>query len=209
MEKFILDTNLFFNMEIDFGFEKKTEAVVVGLTKLIKKSKKRNKAEFYLPPRVIDEFLSFFTDKNQLFIKDFLSIVTVKSPNYERILLPSDIFLRLVSDVRQRAYRGATIAEEEMINVARLMIGKQPKEKKDFEIEIGEAVRRFRERYRHATRFGFLDSAADLDLIILAKEADGFLVSSDEGVVNWGRVFGVKEIGPSLLRKRLEELVGE
>jgi RNA ligase partner protein len=207
MEKFVLDTNLFFNMEIDFGFEKKTEAVVVGLTNLIKRLKKNNKAEFFLPPRVVDEFLSFFSNKEQAFIKDFLSIITVKSPNYEKIFLSADIFLKLVIDVRQRTYRGAALAEEEIINAARLMLGKQIKEKKYFEIETGEVVRRFRERYRRATRFGFLDSAADLDLIILAKEIDGFLVSSDEGVINWGRLFGVKELNPSLLRKRFEELM--
>jgi len=205
----VLDTNLFFNMEIDFGFEKKTQMIVVGLSNLIRQLKKNNQAEFFLPPRVVDEFLSFFSNKDQVFIKDFLSLVTVKSPNYEKNLLSADIFLKLVVDVRQRTYRAATIAEEEIINAARLMLGKRIKEKKDFEIETGEVVRRFRERYRRATRFGFLDSAADLDLIVLAKEVDGFLVSSDEGVINWGRFFAVKELNPSLLRKRLEELMSE
>jgi len=207
MEKFVLDTNLFFNMEIDFGFEKKTEAVVTGLSGLIKQLKGKNKAEFYLPPRIVDEFLSFFSDKNQAFIKEFLSLVTVKSPTYEKNFLPSDIFLKLIIDVRQRIYRGATIAEEEIINAARLMNGKKINNKTEFEIAVGEVIKRFRDRYRHATRFGFIDSAADLDLIILAKEIDGFLVSSDEGVVSWGRIFGVKELNPSLLRKRIEQLL--
>jgi RNA ligase partner protein len=209
MEKFVLDTNLFFNMEIDFGFEKKTEAVVTGLSGLIKQLKGKNKAEFYLSPRIVDEFLSFFSDKNQPFIKEFLSLVTVKSPNYEKIFLPSDIFLKLVTDVRQRTYRGTTIAEEEIVNAARLMMGKKINNKTEFEIAVGEVIKKFRDRYRHATRFGFLDSAADLDLIILAKEIDGFLISSDEGVVGWGRIFGVKELNPSLLRKRLEQLLAD
>ena len=72
---------------------------------------------------------------------------------------------------------------------------------------IGKFIKSFRERYRQATRFGFLDSTTDLDLIVLTKELDGFLVSTDEGVVSWGRVFGVKEISPSALKGRLDALL--
>jgi len=208
MERFVLDTNLFFNMEVDLGFEKKTEAVVRGLTSLIKTLKKKKKAEFFLPPRVVDEFLSFFPDKEQLFIKEFLSVVTVKSPDYEKIFLSASVFLKLIEEVRRRSYRGATIAEEEIVAAARQFLSEnKPMEKKQFEIKVGDFIRKFRERYRHATRFGFLDSATDLDLIILAKEIDGFLISSDEGVIFWGRVMGVKELNPNWLRSRLEELL--
>jgi predicted DNA-binding protein (UPF0278 family) len=42
-----------------------------------------------------------------------------------------------------------------------------------------------------------LDSLGDLDIIMLAKELDGTVVSTDEGVMTWARKFGVKEISPS------------
>ena len=61
---------------------------------------------------------------------------------------------------------------------------------------VGPSIKNFRERYRNATRFGFIDSLADLDIIMLAMELDGTIVSSDEGLILWARSFGVKEILP-------------
>ena len=68
-------------------------------------------------------------------------------------------------------------------------------------------IKNFRDRYRNATRTGFLDSVADLDLIVLSKEINGFLVTSDDGVLSWGRIFGIKEMPASVFRKRLEDLL--
>lgn len=87
------------------------------------------------------------------------------------------------------------------------MSGKKTESKKDFQITIGKFIKNFRARYRNATRTGFLDSVADLDLIILSKEIDGFLVTSDEGVLSWGRTFGIKEMPTSVFQKRLEDLL--
>jgi len=83
------------------------------------------------------------------------------------------------------------------------MMGKQKTDKRGFQTTIGPVIKKFRERYRQATRLGFLDSVADLDLIMLAKEQDGFLVSSDEGVLKWGRRFGVKETPASIFASKL------
>jgi RNA ligase partner protein len=216
MEIFILDTNLFFNMEAGLGMGKKTEEIIVNLTKTIYQLKKEKKASFYMPPRIVDEFLSFFPtyrqaveDKNQEFLKNFLSVVDIKSPNPVKIQFPGTVFYRLVDDIRSRSYRGLNVAEEEIERAGQMMAGKKIESKKDFQIAIGEFIKKFRDRYRNATRTGFLDSVADLDLIVLAKEEDGFLVTSDEGVLNWGRVFGVKEMPSLVFRKRLEGLLRE
>jgi len=205
MEKYILDANLFFNMGAGLGLGNKTDEVMKNLTSYAKKLK--GTVEFYMPPRVIDEFLSFFEDKNQLIIKNLLASLIIKSPDVGKANVPTQIFYQLVDDIRQRSGRGLNIGEEEIIKAGQLMLTKKELNKKQFQIEIGSVVKGFRDRYRHATRFGFLDSLADLDLIILAKEIDGFLISSDEGVVYWGRVFGIKEMPPALLRKRLDDLV--
>lgn len=214
MESFILDTNLFFNIGAGLNMGKKTEDIVVKLTETIKKLKKESKAVFYMPPRIVDEFLGFFPtyrqageDKNQEFIKNFLSSVDIKSPNPSATDFSSKIFYQLVEDIRNRSYRGLNIAEEEITKAGEMMIGKKFESKKDFQIEIGKYIKNFRDRYRNATRTGFLDSVADLDLIVLSKEVDGFLVTSDEGVLSWGRVFGVKEMPASIFQKRLEDLL--
>jgi RNA ligase partner protein len=207
MENFILDTNLFFNIGAGLEMGKNTETIVIKLTGIIKKFKKNHQANFYMPPRIVDEFLSFFEKKDQDFIKNFLSVINIKSPNYSAIDFSSQIFYRLIEDVRSRSYRGLNIAEEEIIKVGELIGGQKIASKKDFQISIGKFIKSFRDRYRNATRTGFLDSVADLDLIVLSKETNGFLVTSDEGVLSWGRVFGIKEMPASVFQKRLEDLL--
>ncbi|MBI4225930.1 RNA ligase partner protein [Candidatus Roizmanbacteria bacterium] len=207
MEKYILDANLFFNMEAGLDLGEKTEEVIKKLTVMAKKLKSAKKAEFYMPPRVIDEFLSFFDDKEQTFLKDFLSVITVKSPDVAKITLSAQVFYELVNDIRQRSYRGLNIGEEEIEKAGKSMLGKGNLSTKDFQMQIGSVIKKFRERYRQATRFGFLDSLGDLDLIILAKELDGILVSADEGVIRWGRLFGVKETPVAVWKKKLDDLL--
>ena len=207
MEKYILDANLFFNMEAGLGLGEKTEGVVKKLTEMVNKLKAAKKAEFFMPPRVVDEFLSFFDNKEQQFLKNFLSVITVKSSDVAKAEFPAQVFYELVADIRQRSYRGLNIGEEEIEKAGRVMLGKNNLSTKDFQIQIGSVVKKFRERYRQATRFGFLDSVADLDLIVLTKELDGFLISTDEGVIRWGRLFGVKETPVSVWKKKLDDLL--
>jgi hypothetical protein len=205
MDKYIFDTNLFFNMETGLGLAKKTEDVVVEVTKIAKKLKKNNSGIIFMPPRAIDEFLSFFEDKQQSFLKEFLSVITIKSPDVHKIQFHAEVFYAIVEDIRQRSYRGLNIGEEEIKNAAKKTMGKLTGNKKEFEIMIGSVITTFRDRYRKATRFGFLDSLTDLDLIMLAKEQDGLLVSSDEGVMKWAKLFGVKEMPPGVWRQRVHQ----
>ncbi|MCL4363637.1 RNA ligase partner protein [Patescibacteria group bacterium] len=207
MEAFILDTNVFFNMEAGLSLGKKTQDVVVNLTKTIKKLKNSQAAGFFMTPGAVDEFLSFFEDKNQAFINEFLSVVNIESPDLAKTSFSATVFYKLIEDVRSRNYRGLNVAEEEMEQVAKGFIGQEIKEKKDFQIKIGGFIKKFRERYRNATRTGFLDSVTDFELIVLAKQKDGFLVSTDGGVLSWGRTFGVKEMPSPVFARRLESLL--
>ncbi len=205
MDRYVLDTNLFFNMEPGLGIGKKTEDVVTKVTQVMKKLKEGKKAEFYMPPRIVDEFLSFFEDQKQPFLKMFLAEISVKSPDLHKIQFPAEVFYKIVEDVRGRSYRGLTIAEEELKKTAQQLMGKPKLEGMEYEIKIGQFVRSLRERYRQATRFGFLDSLADLDIIALAKELEAYVVTTDEGVIKWGRIFGVKEMSAQVFGQKLQE----
>jgi len=206
MELYVLDTNVFFNMEARFGLGEKTEDVVKLLTAIIKKQTSEQSAIYYMTPRTVEEFLSFFDDKSQLFLTEFISSLTVKTPDYSMMQIPSHILSQFIDEVRQRAYRGMNIAEEEMKNVGQIFMGKEVLPKKDFEITIGQRVKHFRERYRHATRYGFIDSVADLDNILLAKELQAYLITSDEGIVKWGRTLGIKEMRPEVFGQRVRDV---
>lgn len=201
MEKFVIDTNFFVNLEIKGGFGKNPIEIVKNFVQLAKKAKENQKADFYMPPRVIDEFVSFF-GQSELY-QNIISVITIKSPDSHKISLNANIFYQLIDEVRGRAYRGLRIAEELVVKAGKTMVGQKNLTKIAFDKKIGEIIKNLRERYRQATRFNFIDSLADLDLIILSKEIDGYLISSDEGVVRWGRIFGVKELPPRLFRERL------
>ncbi len=204
MEKYVLDTNLFFNMEPGIGLGKKTEEVVVRSTEAMKKLKNAGKAEFFMPPRIVDEFLSFFEDRQQPFLKSFLAEISVKSPDLQKAQFPSEAFYKMVEDIRARSYRGLIIAEEELKKTADQLMGTAKLQGKDYEIKVGQFIKTLRDRYRQATRVGFLDSVADLDVIALAKELGAHLVSTDEGVIAWGRIFGVKEVSAQVFGQKLQ-----
>jgi len=185
-------------MEEGLNLGAKTEDVVVYMTKMAKKLKKDKQTLFYMPPRIVEEFLSFFENKEQPFLQEFLGSIQIQSPDINSPTFSAKIFYELIEDVRGRSYRGLRVGEEEIEKGAALMQGKGELSKKDFQIVIGEVVKKFRDRYRQATRVGFLDSLGDLDVIMLAKELGGVLVSTDEGLLKWGRTFGVKEMPASV-----------
>jgi len=192
MNIYILDTNLFFNMQAGLNFGKTTDEVIKNMTLCGKKT------QLYMPPRIVEEFLSFFENKKQDNIKNLLAEITVKSPVIESFEFPASVFYTLVDDIRNRSYKGLRAGEEEIENAAQALMKAGPLSKIDFQKRVGEQIKGFRDRYRQATRVGFLDSIADLDIIVLAKEMNGTVVSTDEGLLKWSRLFGVKEMSPSV-----------
>ncbi len=206
MEHYILDTNLFFNMEPGLSMGADTKTVLKNMTLLATRARSQARAQFYMPPRIVEEFLGFFYNPDESYVREFLSQVTIKAPTIQNVTFSAQTFYRLVDDIRVRSYRGLVVAEEELKSSASNMMGKEVLDKKSFEITVGAAVKTLRSRYRNATRHGFLDSLADLDLITLAQELGGFVVSCDEGVVVWGREFGIKELPPHLLSSRFDFL---
>lgn len=196
MQGFVLDTNLFFNMVSGLGLGNKTEELMVNVTSAMKKAREKKQAEFFMPPRVVDELLGFFEDKNQAFLKDFQSQITVKSPDISKHQFPAQLFYKLIEDIRARSLRGLNIAVDEVKTAYFHSNSEETVKLNKIELQknMGPVLTRLREKYRVATRSGFLDSLADLDLIVLSKELDAVMVSTDEGVVDWGRAFGVKEM---------------
>lgn len=203
MQIYVIDTNLFFNMEAKMGIGNDTETIIRNMTKYVKAAKKS--AVFYMPPRIVDEIKSFFEDPEQEFLQDFFARITIKSPNLGELMINSHVIAEYIEESRKRAYRSQDVAEEEIKHAGEMFMGKEVLPQKEFQMAVGKIIKNFRGRYRNALRTGFIDSLADFDLIMLAKEQDAFLVSTDEGVIQWGRKLGVKEVDPSVLGKSLQE----
>lgn len=206
MKSYVLDTNFFFNLQVESGFGDNPREIIERVTDYARKLQKAQAARFYMPPRVVDEMYTFI-DENQEYLQDLLAVVTIKAPDYSQINFSATVFYDLVKDIRSRSYRGLQVAEEELLTAAEAMSQKQELSKIEFQKTAGEHISKLRERYRNATRTKFLDSPADLDVIVLAKELQASVVSADEGVILWARKFGVMETFPQGLRKELDSLL--
>jgi hypothetical protein len=53
-------------------------------------------------------------------------------------------------------------------------------------------VRKFREKYRNALRYGILDSGPDIDILLLAKELNAAVISQDMGIQKWAEQLGLR-----------------
>ncbi len=206
MEFFVIDTNFFFNLQEIKNFGKTTKEVIQNLSQYIKKAGALKKAEVYMPPSVIEELNSFFDDEPE-YLKEFLALIHVKSPNRNFVKISGQVFYEFVKETRIRAYRGLKIAEEEARKAAQLVLKKTPNSTIEFEKTVGEVIKNLRERYRNATRVKFLDSKADVDLLLLTKELDATLISTDEGVLLWAEKLGLKTLPAPLFKQRLENLL--
>ena len=206
MQIYVLDTNFFFNLEIKSGFGNNPKEIIEAITDYSRKLKKSKSAAFYMPPDIVKEMLTF-VNENDDYVKNFLAEISIKAPERSSVAFPSSNFYEMVQEIRERSYRGLQIAEEEVDATATTMLKEGDLSKIEYQKKVGEHVTRLRERYRNATRTKFLDSVADLDVIVLAKELNGYVVSSDEGVIRWARKFGVKEAVPQVLKQQLDSLL--
>ena len=167
MKKFVLDTSIFVNPKSREGLGESVDKAIENFIKLAKKAKGM---EFYMPPSVFYE-LSHFSSKAEklsLYVKK-------KAPNIYATYVPAAVFYAFIDDVRRRVNKGLRIAEQ-------FAIDNRP----DNDVKL----RALREKYREAMRAGIVDSKEDFELILLAKEIDGILVTTDEGIIAFANALG-------------------
>ena len=133
--------------------------------------------EIYIPPSVFSE-LSNFVDAKSM---DLLDVAVKKrSPNTYAIYLPAAVLYDFIDDVRTRVNKGMRLAEEFA---------------KDNKPDNDEKLRKLREKYRASMRAGILDSVEDFELVLLAKELEATLITSDEGAIKFANQIGVEWLG--------------
>ncbi len=167
MKKFVLDTSVFVNPKARESFGGSADSAVENFIKIAKKAKG---IEFYMPPSVLAELSHFSTKTEELSL-----YVKKRAPNIYATYLPAAVFYAFIDDVRRRVNKGLRIAEQ-------FAMDNRP----DNDVKL----RALREKYREAMRAGIVDSKEDFELILLAKELDGTIVTSDEGIVALANALG-------------------
>jgi RNA ligase partner protein len=171
MDKFILDTSLFVNPASRKQFGKTPPSAIKAFIRKAKTKKKR--AEFYMPPLVMQE-LSHFAKKE---VPMLSAVVKKRAPNLYGIYIPAAILYTFIEDVRHRINKGLRLAEEFA---------------QDNRPENSEKLNKLRAKYRDAMRKGMVDSREDLEIILLAYELGATIVTSDEGIVEMANQIGVE-----------------
>ncbi|ROR34600.1 RNA ligase partner protein [Inmirania thermothiophila] len=191
MESYVLDTSLFTNPDVYAQFADEPHGAITAFVALAP----RAHARFYMPISVYEE-LGRMRDLAEV-AADFETVVYIRSPRRFGMQLPSEILYEFIEEVRERINRGLRIAEEHMRLAGR-------------SVDAGDAERlmhHLRERYREALRKGIVDSREDADVLLLAYEVDGVVVSADEGLLRWADRLGVKIIDPRHFRRILENRI--
>ena len=85
-------------------------------------------------------------------------------------------------------------------------MGQPPQSRMEWQKSLQQPKETMRARYRNATRTGYLDSLADLQLILLAVEQGATLVTEDEGVRTWGRLLGATEMTGAVFGKSITQV---
>lgn len=189
MERFILDTSVFTNPDVYRQFGENTLASIGLFLELAECCG----SQFYMPTSVYEE-LRLIKDLDGL-KADFERIVRIRSPRRYQLQVPAEILYELIDEVRVRIDRGLRVAEEH----AKMGHGD----------DTGRVINRLRERYREVLRRGIIDSREDADVLLLAYELDGALVSADEGLRTWADKVGVRIISSRHLRRILEGMAGQ
>ncbi len=190
MEKYVLDTSVFSNPDVFAQFADDFQEALARFTQLAA----RARSEFYMPLSVYEE-LQKVKDLGET-AADFERVVRIRSPRRLDLTVPSELLYEFIEEVRMRIDRGLRIAEEW---TKRAGTGGT--------VDIGSSITKLRQRYREAMRRGIIDSKEDADLLLLAYELDGTLVTADEGLKKWADKAGVGLVNPKHLHRIMQGLI--
>lgn len=210
-QRFVLDTTAFTDNqlrdELGDGDLAKTAEILIDL---IASSRIRLNMSCHMPPVTYKEFSDYMARYNcpsEIMVKAETWIVK-KTPNRYDVKIPSEIFYEYVYDMRERMNKGMKISESAVWEAAvesMVMISRGEKKAKIEREIIGKTIKDFREKYRAALRKGTLDSAPDLDVLLLAKELGAGVVAADEGIRVWAERLGLRFLNAKSFPKMLRE----
>ena len=206
-QRFVLDTTAITDtgMRVKEGYETLCQSAHEILD-LISQARLKLNISCYIPyPTVYSELVSFlkrYECEDEIFVKLDTWLVK-KTPNRYEVKIPAAIFYEYVLTMRQKVNKGRRIAEEFIWESSATTAKIEEKDK--IQVEIGNLVNRFREKYRNALRQGILDSTPDLDVLLLAKELEAGVVSSDAGIKKWSERMGLRFVDAMKFPRMLKE----
>ena len=198
MLNFVIDTNFFINLQRPLNLGNNKEEVVLEFYKLTMPLIKKQSIVLYTTPNCFNELVAFYQEDKKT-INMLSQLLTIGSYDSNNLQINASLFYKLTEQAGKRIYKGLRVAEEPLKELADgQVLTKEGVDKK---------IKELREKYRRATREGFLDSTIDLELILLCKDKEASMVSTDKGLLEWARVFGCNEVLPEVFVDKLKSLI--
>jgi RNA ligase partner protein len=195
----VIDTSIFVNPDSGKIFGQNPESALANFLASLQKEKS---IECYMPPSVYEELLKFLENKPTL--KDTI-LINKKPPSSYQAQIPSLFLYEFIEEFRMRLNKGLRVAEKYARKDLKTYFSQtQANDNPKIQREDEEIIKRLREEYRMALREGIIDSKEDVDLILLAKELNGLLATSDNGLIKWAQKLGIHCIAAQELKKLLE-----
>lgn len=166
--RIVIDTSIFSNpvTRIEFGGE--TPAAIENFIIISIQSG----IEIFIPTSIFRELSNFASDESMVRLRN---VSVIRGPDLLSMQFPAVIFHTFISDIRERINKGLRIAEEAIESS-----------------KTADNIRRIRNEYRAAMRSGIIDSVEDLDVVLLAKEIGGAVLSADEGIAKMADSLGIE-----------------
>lgn len=208
-QRFVLDTTAFTTNDAGSRanfckeLKKSLDLIATARTKL--------NISCHIPyPAVYDELKQFLDAKKcgERLLVQVDTWLVKKTPNRIDVKIAAEIFYEYIKDMRERMNRGMKVAEGSIWLAASEAVMMAKKNRKKDEIlndSTGYIINDFRAKYRNALRYGTLDSAPDLDVLLLAKEMDAGVVAKDEGIKKWAERLGLRYVEGDAFPKMLKE----
>lgn len=169
-DSYVLDTSLFVNPDSRRHFGNTVDGAISGFLAL---AAKQRKLRFYMTPSVQKE-LKYFAQKE---LPSFKNIIITKSPSLYELKVPAILMYKFIDEIRSRVNAGLRVSEKFV---------------KDEKTPMDEKLHKLRVQYKEVLREGILDSEEDFEVLMLAKELNAAIMTSDQGLVKAAEELGVR-----------------
>ncbi len=190
----VLDTSIFVNPDSRFLFGNTPTQALESFLDILTNSKN---TICYMPPSIYEE-LSKFIEKIPPAKKTIL--INKKPPSSYETKIPAMFVYEFIEEMRLRINKGLRIAEKYSRKSIQSMDSSNKKRDQDETL-----IKTLRQEYRTALREGIVDSKQDFDLVLLSKELNAYLATTDGGLIHWAQKLGICCISPQELKEMISQ----
>lgn len=187
---FVIDTSTFMSNELEIKGDNLDEKINF-LLDYMEEAQQEKDFKFYMPSTTKEELIEILRkrgDTSEDTVKRVKTTVIRKNPEKFDIKVSGQMLRNFVGEVRERVDKGLRVSEKAVKELENM--DEEPE--KEYYTKSDVVISDLRDKYKSTMRKEIMDSKEDIDLVLLAKDTNSFVVSEDRGVLNWADEMGLK-----------------